>query len=342
MDVRTAADDRPLWDLHFTAFVVPAISVALELGLFEYLSKEPRISAAVAEHFRLNERGTRALLAVLASNGLLTQKGGVYAPSEIASSYLVPDSEYYWGPVFDVMRMAPISHDGLKTALTAREEEIEKGMPTGGPADNWAGGNIDEATARMIATYMQANSLTAASVAAERLDAAGITKLLDVGGGSGCFSIAFARAHATMRCGVMDLQAMCDVAMEYVREAGLEDRVTAEPCDMFRQDWPNGHDAVFMSNIFHDWNVDTCRTLVRKAFDILPSGGKIVLHEALFNDSYDGPATVAAFSLYMLIGTKGQQFTFDELKSILEDAGFESVMARPAHAYHFLISAEKP
>lgn len=336
------ADDRLLWDLHFSPLAFPAVTAALELKLFDVLAGEPLAAADVAGRFGLNRRGANALLAVLAANGLLHARGGLYGPSEAASRYLVSDSPYFWGPVFDMMRMMPVTHDGLMTVLRAPDEASELASLQDMPSDSWTRGEISADEARMVTRYMNANSLTAAEVAARRLDAGGIRKILDVGGGSGCFIIAMLKAHAHLTGGILDLEPVCRAAREYVDAAGLSERIIMEPRNMFREAWPAGYDALFFSNIFHDWNVNTCRLLAEKAFEALPRGGTILLHEALLADGNDGPPTTAAFSLYMLAGTKGQQFTFLELKGILEAAGFTGVSARPAHAYHFLVSARKP
>ena len=37
--------------------------------------------------------------------------------------------------------------------------------------------------------------------------------------------------------------------------------------------------------------MEKCLTLARKSFDALPSGGHIMLHEALLRDTLDGPLT---------------------------------------------------
>jgi hypothetical protein len=106
--------------------------------------------------------------------------------------------------------------------------------------------------------------------------------------------------------------------------------------------WPRGHDALFFSNIFHDWDFETCGMLARKSYEVLPSGGRILLHEALYDEGRDGPPTVAAVSLYMLIGTKGQQFTASEIAKLLNEAGFQSVAVSRSHAHHSIVSATKP
>jgi 3-hydroxy-5-methyl-1-naphthoate 3-O-methyltransferase len=112
---------------------------------------------------------------------------------------------------------------------------------------------------------------------------------------------------------------------------------------MFTHDWPQGHDAHFFSNIFHDWSDETCCLLARKSFAALPSGGTIMLHEMLMDDDGCGPLTTAAFSVLMLLGTKGRQYTLPELKSFLEDAGFVGVeAATTGGGYYSLVTATKP
>ncbi len=112
---------------------------------------------------------------------------------------------------------------------------------------------------------------------------------------------------------------------------------------MFTQRWPRGHDAHFFSNIFHDWSEDTCRLLASKSFEALPSGGHILLHEILMDDDGCGPLPAAAFSLLMLLGTRGKQYSLPELRQILEPAGFVDLeAARTGGGYYSLVSARKP
>jgi acetylserotonin N-methyltransferase len=110
---------------------------------------------------------------------------------------------------------------------------------------------------------------------------------------------------------------------------------------MFRQPWPTGYDALFFSNVWHDWNVRTCQWLAARAFDALPSGGRILLHEMLLDDDGNGPVTAAAFSMLMLLATQGQQFTAGELKAILDAAGFARVDVTHTHPYYSLVTGYK-
>ena len=338
-----SSDDRPMWDLHLSGFALPALTAADELGLFDVLNTAPATATELSDRTRLNERAIRALLPLLASFGLLYQRLGRYHVSETSRNFLLRDSRHYWGPVFALMREMKISHDSVLQAVRApRAAPRWDQAQTGNPTNAWSEGQISADLAEAIAAYMHANCLPAALVAAERAGLANVKRLLDVGAGSGCFSIAFAQAHPALRCTLMDLQGMCDVALRYAREAEVGDRIEARAVDMFRDAWPREHDAIFFSNIFHDWDIETCAMLARKAHEALPSGGRIVLHEMLLDDTHDGPRTAAAFSFYMLLSTKGQQFTAGMLSELLRGAGFIDVSVTPSHGYFSIVDASTP
>jgi 2-polyprenyl-3-methyl-5-hydroxy-6-metoxy-1,4-benzoquinol methylase len=336
------ADDRKLWDLHLSSFATHALTVADELGLFDELARQPSTPEEVARALKINLRAARAVLALLVSTELLIQRAGRYYVTETAQNYLLRSSPYYWGPVLSLMRNLQFTHASVMATVRAPEAASHWTRVEGdAPIDAWSGGSIGPELARDVGAYMNANSLAAAFVLAQRADLSGRQRLLDVGAGSGCFSIALAHANPDLRCTLMDLEAMCAVGMEYVRAAGLERRIDTCPRDMFRQAWPSGYDAILLSNILHDWDFETASLLVGKVYDALSPGGRILIHEMLLDDSRDGPTTAAAFSFYMLVGTKGQQFTAPELSAMLGKVGFKKVDVTPAHGYYALVSAEK-
>jgi acetylserotonin N-methyltransferase len=145
-----------------------------------------------------------------------------------------------------------------------------------------------------------------------------------------------------MRCTIMELPAMCVRAQQYIADGGVAGRVDTRTVDMFREAWPTGYDAIFLSNIFHDWDQATNTALAASAFAALPSGGRIFLHEMLINDDGSGPLAAASFSVLMLVGTKGRQYSFAELKALLEGVGFRDVRATATYGYYSLVSGRKP
>jgi len=342
-----SCDDKPIWDLWLSSMWLPALTVAAELGVFEALQSGPATAPALANRLELRPRGCEILLRMLAALEVLGCKrdteGTRYTMSEIARNFLRRESPHYWGHVWPSVHATNLMHGRLREALVVRKAK-SGAADAGGEAlvTAWETGQVDTVTAGRIARFMQSHSAAAAAGLARNGDFAGVTRILDVGGGSGCFSVALAQRHPGMRCTVMDLPTMCQVASEYIAEAAVTERVDTRSVDMFRDAWPRGYDGIFFSNVFHDWSFETCAGLAANAFTVLPGGGQILLHEMLLDESGTAPRTAAAFSILMLGGTRGQQFTFSELRSLLADAGFTDIRATPSYGYYSLVRGYKP
>lgn len=334
-------DDRPVWDAWLSVYYLPAVSVADELRLFDELAAAPADAEELAARTGCSERGLSILLPLLVALGFLAQRAGHFHVTDTARQFLLHDSPFYWGGLLARVGGNLPHHKSLLALIRDGEGGVLAGRGERRPMEAWESGQLQPEQARSIAAFMHSHSLPAALGASRNADFSGIRRLLDVGGGSGCFAIALAQQHPDLHCTVMDLPAMCEVAREYIAAAGAEARVGTAAVDMFRQDWPSGHDAVFFSNVFHDWSFDTCAELAAKAYGILPEGGRICLHEMLLDDDGCGPPAAAAFSVAMLHGTQGRQFTFAQLRALLEGAGFGDITAVSTYGYYSLVSGTR-
>jgi acetylserotonin N-methyltransferase len=344
----STVDDRRMWELWLSCMHQPSIVAAATAGIFDALAESPATIPDLAARLGYDERATGILLRLLAALGLLSVRDERFALAADAQVYLVTSSPSYWMPMLSVSvsewhrdrLLAKLKQHGSDRAAGPEGTPLRSGE--GRAADDWAAGNVARERAREIAGRMHAHSVAAASGFASHVDLSRVSRMLDVGGGSGCFMVAAAQAHAHLRCTVMELPAMCDVARDYIQAGEVADRVDTCAVDMFRQPWPRGYDAIFFSNVWHDWNARTCRWLADQAFAALPAGGRVLLHEMLLDDDGAGPVAAASFSMLMLLATQGQQFTFAELKSILESAGFGGVVATETHSYYSVVTGYKP
>lgn len=330
-------DDRPIWDVWLSAMWMPALAAADEVRLFEALAPQPATAEELAERHGYNLHGLKAALPMLASLKLLSVWMGRYQLTEPARLYLLHDSPLYWGHAFSLHRANP----NTQRFVTVLKSKGEPPNPSGRPSEAWAAGQITPDEARPVTAFMHSHSMPAALGVARVGDFTGVKRLLDVGGGSGCFSIALAQRHPDMRCTVMELPAVCALAREYAAEAGVAERVDTVSVDMFREAWPKGYDAIFMSNIVHDWDLETNARLFRSSCEALPKGGRIYLHEMLISDDGSGPIASAAYAMLMLAGTKGRQYSTGELTTLLEDAGFADVQVQDTYGHFSLLRAEK-
>jgi hypothetical protein len=249
----------------------------------------------------------------------------------MGSTHMLRSSPKYRGP--------PVPADDH--ALRAlRRAVCEPGQPAHEIAVNMEA--LSDENARWFSQQMGKLSAPAAAALAREPVFAGIGELLDVGGGAGALCCELAAAHPRMRCTVLDLPPVCKVGAEAIAQKGLSDRVACFPADMFKPAWPGQRDAVLFSNVFHDWELDTCADLARKAFAALRPGGRILLHEMLLDEDRGGPLAVACCSVTLLLFERGRQYTGGEFKRILAQAGFVDFRATPTYAYYSLVQARKP
>ncbi len=110
---------------------------------------------------------------------------------------------------------------------------------------------------------------------------------------------------------------------------------------MWKDPFPRA-DLHFYSYIYHDWPPEKCRFLTQKSFDSLERGGRIIVHEMLYNDEKTGPFPIAAFSVIMLGWTEGEQYSGSELSAMLTEAGFTDIQAKPTFSYYSIVTGRKP
>jgi acetylserotonin N-methyltransferase len=315
------------------------LTVADEVGTFVALSAQSLTTDELAARLAVGARALATHLGLLAALGFVERHDGRWRATDATRTWLHPEADGYVGPLLHRFRETQPLHAQLLATL---RPQVQAEAYQSAVAE-WERGEMPPELARMITAFMNAHSCAAAKAVSVQPLFAQVPSLLDVGGGSAVFSIAIAKAHPSLRAMVMEIAAVCAEADRYISAAGLEARVRTQALNMFTQAWPAGHDAHFLSNILHDWSDDTCRLLVKKSFDALPSGGRIVLHEMLMDDDGCGPLPVAAFSMLMLIGTRGRQYSLPELRGFLEPAGFTGVEAfSTGGGYYSLVVARKP
>jgi acetylserotonin N-methyltransferase len=332
-------DDRLVWDTWLAMYRLPVLTVADEVGTFVALSAQSLTTDELAARISVDARALGMHLGLLGAMGFVERHDGRWRATAATRTWLHPEAEGYAGPLLHRFRETQPLHGQLLATL---RPQVQADAYDSAVAE-WERGEMPPELARMITAFMNAHSRAAAKAVSVQPLFAQVRSLLDVGGGSAVFSIAIAKAHSSLHATVMEIAAVCAEADRYIAASGAAPRVRTQPVNMFTQPWPTGHDAHFLSNILHDWSDETFRLLVKKSFDALPSGGRIVLHEILMDDDGCGPLAAAAFSMLMLIGTRGRQYSLPELRGFLEPVGFTGIEAfSTGGGYYSLVVARKP
>ena len=332
-------DDRAIWDAWLSQFRLPILNVNIEAGTFTALSGKALTTEELASELRVDARALAMHLAALCAQGYVEKRLGKWRATSLTRTWLHPEGKGNWTGFLN-----SIDHnEHLRTRLA---ESLKTGERPGGTdprPEGWEAGTMAPEVAAGIASFMQAHS-QAPALGAARLPIFGTLKcLMDVGCGSGVYGIEIARANPALKAILMDLKEVAHEAGKYVEAAGIGAQVSTTGVNMFTEAWPTQADGHFFSNVFHDWSDETNRDLAKRSFDALPSGGRIFLNEILMDDDYTGPFEAAAFSLLMLTGTLGKQYSLAEFRDILGSAGFVDVEAeRTGGGYYSLVTGRKP
>ena len=327
-------DDRPLWDLQFGSWGHTALLVVHDLKLFPLLAEKPRTLAEVCEALNIARRPAEALLTLCMSMGLAHLQDGHYALTPLAEDYLLDSSPTYIGGELDFSIASPLSFADLKKTVLTNAPQYSGG--------DWVKALEEQAEfARAFTRVMHSASMRPALAWPEVLDLSGHRRMLDIGGGSGAHCIGATLRWPTLQATVFDLAPVCEVAQEFVAHHGLQSRIRTHVGDMWNESFPSA-DLYFYSMIYHDWPPEKCRLLTQKSFASLEPGGRIIIHEMLYNDEKTGPFTVAAYNIGMLWGTEGQQFSGRELSTMLSEAGFMDIEVKPTWGYWSIVTGRKP
>jgi (2Fe-2S) ferredoxin/predicted O-methyltransferase YrrM len=289
-----------------------AVLTAVELDIFTAVG-ERATTARVAETINADERATELLLNALTALGLLVKTGDAFSTTAVAKRFLIAGGQND--------ARAAIMHS---VGLWQRWSKLTDAVRAGGSAPDETSADRGSDWTRWFIAAMHRNASERARAVVEAVGTAGISRMLDVGGGSGAYSIAFAKASETLHAEVFDLESVLPMTRGYVAEAGVESRVTTRAGDLRRDAFGSGYDLVLVSAICHMLSVDENRDLLKRCFAALRKGGRIVVQDFILNPAKTAPKAGALFSLNMLVGSqKGASYSEDEYRAWMSEAGFE-------------------
>ncbi len=167
--------------------------------------------------------------------------------------------------------------------------------------------------------------------------------LLDVGGASGSWTIAFLHKYPKARAILFDLTPVIPMARKRIAAAGLLDRVQVVGGDFYTDPLPQGADLAWVSAIVHQNSRKQNRALYQKVRRALPAAGQILIRDMVMDQTRTKPVSGALFAVNMLTGPhQGGTFTLGEFRDDLEASGFTKVkLVRRDPGMHAVVSAHK-
>ncbi len=285
-----------------------AILTALELDLFTAVGSGTT-SAQIAKQIHCDPRATEMLLNALAALNLLEKHHDIYSNTPLTARFFVEG-------VPDSARTAQLHTVNMWKRWSSLTEAMQAGTSVAPQISN---GN----TKPFIAA-MDLNARGRARAIAQAVQINGARHMLDLGGGSGAYSIAFVKAAPGLQSEIVDMPEVLPLTEDYVRKAGLSDRITTRPGDMLTATLePGKYDLVLLSAICHMFSPEENQQLFRRAYAALAPGGRIVISDFILDPDKAAPRFAALFALNMLVATRaGSSYSEPEYAEWLKSAGF--------------------
>lgn len=292
---------------------------AVELGLFTELARRSFDAKALAKRLDLHPRSARDFFDALVALGMLKRVGAKYANTPETGLFLDRAKPGYVGGMLEMCNARLYGFWGsLTEALrTGRpQNEIKTGEDFFGTL---------YAEPQRLEGFLKA--MTGLSQGTARAIAAKFPwkryrSFADIGCAQGGVAVEIALAHRHLNGRGMDLPVVRPVFEAYVKAKKLQTRVTFHEGNFFKEPLPKV-EVLIMGHILHDWDLKEKMMLLRKAHAALPSGGALIVHEALIDDARKTNTFGLLMSLNMLIETEGGfDFTGADCRQWMKQAGF--------------------
>lgn len=271
------------------------LSSAVRIGLFDLLGKNGPLSRPrIQEELKLEAKPTRILLLGCTALKLIEKRGGGYANSPVKAELLTRASPRSLVPVVEWQHF--INYKPMyrlyESLLENRNVGLQECEGMGKTLYERLSGTPD--LEKIFQRAMQAISVQSNEALAAQVDFTGVELLVDVGVGNGTNLIALVRKYPLMRGKVFDFPDICRIAQENIRTAGFADRVEAVPGNCFQDPFPKGADAFLFAHFLTPCSEEKNRFLLRKAYEVLPSGGRAFVFNMMQSDDETGPLTPSA------------------------------------------------
>jgi SAM-dependent methyltransferase len=306
---------------------------AAELNLFTFLGKAPRSAQEIAAQVKGDAEALSALLNAVVALGLLTKKDETYYCEPSVAQFLAEDSP--------VTILPMVRHMASLWSRWSRLTGIAEGIPAAKKQFDFSR-NPEELKA-FIGAMHSIGAPMAKQIAAS-VNPGTSRAFLDVGGGSGTYTIAFLRAVPEMKATLFDLPEVMEMARTRLSQEGLIDRTTLVAGNFHHDEFPGGHDLALISAIIHSNSPEQNLDLYGRVFRSLKPGGRILIRDHVMDPDRTHPKDGAIFAINMLVGTSGgSTYTYEEIESSLLSAGFKGIqLLRQGEHMDAIVEAYKP
>jgi hypothetical protein len=297
-----------------------ALMSGVELGLFTVISQGRNTVAGAADAMGIEAENAERLMTALTAMKLLQRDGDEFSNAPDVERFLVQGTPSYAGPwmLFGKPRWNEWGN------LTKHLRQPKSAQRVLGMYDDSF--TVERAREYHEATY--SIGMGAARRFHKQVDLTGRRRIMDLGGGSGCYCITAAKAYPEITAVVLDLPPVVVVTREFIAENSVADRVTAEACDFTADALPSDADVAIMASNLPQYSREIIAAVVQRVHDALLPGGEFHLIGEILDDDRAGPIGPALWGLSEAVSdSTGLAHSEADVIGYFADAGFDQVTA---------------
>ena len=284
---------------------------AAELGLFEALADSPTTIDGLAARTGLTVRAARISADAMVSLEVLERDGGLYRNSPVAARFLAGRSPADLRPFLRFW-------DKISYPAWCRLAEC---LASGPPREIF---ELDDDLQEVASAGIEAILAGPAAALAQAVDLSDHRRLLDIGGGTGSWSIALARKHDRLAATVLDLPTVAAMARERVADAGLQSRIDVVAADLMTEELPSGYDLFLLANLVHYWSPKTNVEVLKRIRKVAPAGSVVLLADFWTDATHTQPVHAALMAGEFAVHLRdGDVYSVEEARQWLTESGWK-------------------
>ena len=304
---------EPIMKLASGFMAAKHLFAASELGLFEALSDSPATLDGLAARTGLTCRSARISADAMVALGLLQREGDTYRNSPEAAQFLAGQ-----GPA----DLRPFLRFWDKVSY-ATWEHLAQALASGPPVEIF---ELDDTLQEITSAGIEAALAGPAGALPQVHDFTPYTRLLDVGGGTGSWSIAIAQQYPHLRATILDLAVVVGFANDRIATAGLESRVDAVVGDAMNSPLPEGYDVLLAANLLHYWSPEQNDAFLRRTRASVTPGTALLLADFWTDPTHTQPIHAALMAGEFAVHLEhGDVYSVEEIQSWLDATGWRFV-----------------
>lgn len=315
-------------NLIMAPWITNVVYTAIRLRIFTIISEKEMTAKEIAGKSGTIPNFLIPLLNACENLDLLKFKNGNYFNSHNSQIYLVEDQPMYVGDIIKLQYNESKQWDKLFNIILVSEEENQK----------------EESEEDKYKTFIKAMNNLGMIGEAEALqnyvDLSACKTLLDVGGGSGLYSINFCKKYHDLRCSILDISDTLKITQEMIKKHPEQNRIKLVEGNILETNYGSDFDAVLISDVIYDAN--EAEIVLENTYKCLKTGGKLVIRGYYADPENLKPLFGALFALNQLVfNPERKVITKLSLQEKVKESGFNKIKIEPLTELSFVLTAIK-